>query len=51
MIVISADISLAGAGFVESDLVLSLTDIEASRNKAARSFIRDEIEALWSRAN
>ncbi|MNL75145.1 hypothetical protein D3C87_2009020 [compost metagenome] len=49
VIVLSADISLAGSGIIESDLVLSLTDIEASQHKPVRSCIRDEIEALWNK--
>ncbi|QQZ60667.1 DUF2487 family protein [Paenibacillus sonchi] len=49
VIVLSADISLAGSGIAESDLVLSLPDIEASRQKPVRSCIRDEIEALWNK--
>ncbi|MBW4085376.1 DUF2487 family protein [Paenibacillus sp. S150] len=47
VIVLSADTALASAGIVESDLLLSLPDIEGFQDKASGSYIRDEIQAMW----
>ncbi|MHA6530938.1 DUF2487 family protein [Paenibacillus sp. BAC0078] len=47
VIVLTADVSLSGMGIAESDLLLSLTDIQASQAPSISSYISEKIQAMW----
>lgn len=49
IIVLTADLPLSEMGIIESDLLLSLTDIQASQASSISSYISEKIQAMWQR--